>query len=95
LSPHHSTNIIPYRSVIEFYLAAEASPNAGPLCVCGCGRPVFDRKKYALPGCKTRAAREKVRDHQFLKTQWVDFVDARQLQNRVTAPLPLNDTDQR
>jgi hypothetical protein len=95
LSPHHSANVIPYRSVIELYLAAEAGRGAGPVCSCGCGRPVFDRKKYALPGCKTRVAREKVRDHQSLKTQLVDFVDARQRQNRVDGTLPLTGTEKR
>lgn len=27
------------------------------VCACGCGAPVFDRKKWATPGCKNRVQR--------------------------------------
>ena len=94
LSPDHFANVIPYKSVIEFFLVAEAA-NTGPACACGCGRPVFDRKKYALPGCKKKVTREKVRDHQSLKTQLVDFVDARREQIQRVGTLPLTDAESR
>lgn len=53
--------VIPYRSVIEFYQAELhyfADVNAKHRqCACGCGRPVFDRAKWATPGCKKKAQR--------------------------------------
>jgi hypothetical protein len=94
LSPHHSANVIPYKSVIEFFLATEAA-NAGPACACGCGRPVFDRKKWATSGCKKKAAREKVPDMQIRLPQTVDFVDARRGQIEGVGTLPLISTEQR
>ena len=48
-------NLVPYRSVIEFYAESQTKPAeaARPTCACGCGRAVFDRKKWATPGCRT------------------------------------------
>jgi hypothetical protein len=57
-----STVVIPYRSVIEFYrqdchFFMDLNPKQR-LCACGCGLPVFDRKKWAKPGCRKRTQRE-------------------------------------
>ncbi len=54
--------VIPYRSVIEFYrqdchFYKDVNPKHKG-CACGCGRPVFDRQKWASPGCRKRAQRE-------------------------------------
>ena len=56
---------IPYRSVIEFYQAElhyfADSNSKHRACACGCSRPVFDRAKWATPGCKKKAQREESR----------------------------------
>lgn len=85
---------IPYRSVIEFFAASQeiAAQGNAPACACGCGRTVFDRKRYALPGCKTRTARRKasgVTNAINRDGQNADFVDARRRQLGVTGRLPL------
>jgi hypothetical protein len=54
--------VIPYRSVIEFYrrdchFFKDLNPNHR-LCACGCGQPVFDRKKWAKPGCRKKTQRQ-------------------------------------
>ena len=53
--------VIPYRSVIEFYLEElhyfGDSHAQHRRCACGCGAPVFDRKKWASPACKKRIQR--------------------------------------
>lgn len=54
--------VIPYRSVIEFHQAelhyfADVNSKHRQ-CACGCGRPVFDRAKWATPGCKKKTQRE-------------------------------------
>jgi hypothetical protein len=61
--------VIPYRSAIEFYeqenhffLDLKADHRA---CACGCGLAVFDRKKWATPGCRQSKARQKVTDTSF------------------------------
>jgi len=79
-------NIVTYRSVIEFYFAAQTvEPSAGRrVCACGCGRVVFDRKKWATPGCRTKHGR----DRQIRDRQPLDFVDARLRQSRRVGPLP-------
>jgi len=93
LSGKFPDTIIPYRSVLDFFVVAQAvTPDDRAACACGCGLRVFDRKKYALPGCKTRATRARVRDPQFRAEQVFDFVDARRCQNRGVATLPLADT---
>jgi hypothetical protein len=50
--------VIPYRSVIEFYSSelhyfADANQKHRR-CACGCGAPVFDRKKWASPACRQK-----------------------------------------
>jgi hypothetical protein len=89
LSGKFPDNLIPYRSVLEFYTSAQtAEPSGGRReCACGCNRTVFDRKRYALSGCKKKAAREKVRDVQNRSVKPLDFVDARRGQNRRVGPL--------
>jgi hypothetical protein len=53
--------VIPYRSVIEFYLEElhyfGESHAKHKRCACGCGAPVFDRKKWASSACKKRIQR--------------------------------------
>jgi len=53
--------VIPYRSAIEFYRTElhyfGDSHEEHRRCACGCGAPVFDRKKWALPACKKRMQR--------------------------------------
>ena len=93
LSNEFKDNVIPFRSVIEFYQAAIAGPQSTtrPTCACGCGRVVFDRKKWATPGCKKKAAREKVSDMQNRKVDVLDFVDARRGHNWRVGTLPSTD----
>jgi hypothetical protein len=59
---------LPYRSVIDFYNEAQsvrrALPSGHNLCACGCKQEVFDRQKWALPGCRKWVARQKVSDKQ-------------------------------
>jgi len=54
--------VIPYKSVIEFYQAEmhyfADSNRKHRVCACGCDRPIFDRKKWATPGCKKKAQRK-------------------------------------
>ena len=60
-SEDRSDVVIPCRSVIDFYKretqALTASRPGQRSCACGCRLPVFDRKKWASPGCRSRAAR--------------------------------------
>ena len=53
--------VIPYRSVLEFYSEElhyfQDSNQKHRQCACGCGQPVFDRKKWASPACKKRIQR--------------------------------------
>jgi hypothetical protein len=56
----NATAIIPYRSAIVFYtqeLKPQAQASRDKSCSCGCGQAVFDRKKWASPGCKKRLQR--------------------------------------
>jgi hypothetical protein len=57
--------VIPYRSVIEFYneeLHYFGDSHAKHRrCACGCGAPVFDRKKWASSACKKRIQRNSER----------------------------------
>jgi len=56
-----SSVVIPYRAVIEFYNEElhyfGESNQKHRQCACGCGQPVFDRKKWASPACKKRIQR--------------------------------------
>jgi hypothetical protein len=53
--------VIPYRSVLAFYASElnchQDSSGQHRVCACGCGQAVFDRKKWAAPGCKKRLQR--------------------------------------
>jgi hypothetical protein len=93
LSGKWPESAIPYRSILEFYaMAMEREPGQmHPFCACGCGAPVFDRKKWASPGCRTKATRSRVRNEQLFLGQLVDFVKPRLRQNRGSGTLPLNE----
>lgn len=95
LSEKRPDVFIVYRSVLQFYavtLASEPPPDQ-LLCACGCGEPVFDRKKWAKPGCRKRTQRKEVRDRQKWVRQLADFVDSKVGQNRRMATLPLPGTE--
>jgi hypothetical protein len=54
--------VIPYRSVLAFYTEElhyfkDTNPRQRR-CACGCDQPVFDRQKWAAPGCKKRIQRK-------------------------------------
>lgn len=59
-----SGGVIPYRGIIEFYqthlrsLMAEGHFRA---CACGCGKPVYGRKKLASAACRKRMERRRSR----------------------------------
>ena len=93
LSGKSPDSTIPYRSILEFYeITSNTAPTlARPVCACGCGAPVFDRKKWATPGCRTKARRATIRNQQMWLGQLLDFVKPRLRQNRRTAPLPLTE----
>jgi hypothetical protein len=54
--------VIPYRSVIDFY-HQEANPlvkePSTRLCLCGCMRRLYGRKKYATAYCRKKACLER------------------------------------
>jgi hypothetical protein len=60
----YATVVIPYRSVLAFYSSElefhQDSTGQGRVCACGCGQRVFERKKWASPGCRQRAARRRM-----------------------------------
>jgi len=95
LSGRYPAVVIPYRCIVDFCrreIAIEQQRSGnGKKCACGCGLPVFDRKKWALPGCKKRTARKKVTDQQKRGRQVVDFVEAKPGQNGGMATTPLPD----
>jgi hypothetical protein len=96
LSGKSPGSVIPYRSVLEFYevTSSRSEPTlARPVCACGCGAPVFDRKKWATPGCRTKARRTTIRNQQFWLGQLIDFVKPRLRQNRRGAILPLTEAE--
>ena len=57
-----SGSVIPYQSVLEFYqreaAAAIAGGKAGS-CECGCGKPVYGRKRLASDACRKRQERRR------------------------------------
>jgi hypothetical protein len=58
--PKNAAAIIPYRSAIAFYtqeMSFYQEKGRSRMCACGCGEPVFDRKKWALPACRKRIQR--------------------------------------
>jgi hypothetical protein len=89
-SPEQASLVIPYRSVVEMYdgITRGAESAQRKHCACGCKKPVFDRQKWASPGCKKSIARKKATDMQKVSGQVSDFVDARPGQKRVMATLP-------
>jgi hypothetical protein len=56
----HVAVVIPHRSVLEFYTSMLSHSPIGrhDPCACGCGQPVFGRKKWAAPGCRKRVQRK-------------------------------------
>jgi hypothetical protein len=73
--------VVPYGSLIEFYSQElhyfQDSKVEHKPCACGCGQPVFDRKKWASPGCRQKIARRHATDMQKGLRQVVEFVEAR------------------
>lgn len=67
LKGSNGAGLLPYRSVIDFYEEAQsvapALPNAHKACACGCKQEVFDRQKWARPGCRKRVARKRATDN--------------------------------
>ena len=67
--------IIPYRSVLEFYSQElqyfQDSTQKHRQCACGCGLPVFDRKKWASPACKKRVQRSGEPEDRLGRATWV------------------------
>ena len=76
-----SAVVIPYKSVIEFYRQEchffTDSNEKHKSCACGCGLPVFDRKKWATPGCRQRVARQKVTDTHFASADLAEIIDVK------------------
>jgi hypothetical protein len=73
--------IIPYRSVINwhrqechFFKDSNVHHRA---CACGCGLPVFDRKKWASPACRKKIQRRNVTDGAFVSRQVPENVDVK------------------
>ncbi len=63
LDPRNAGREIPYQSVLDFYRenidpAARAS-RGHKSCACGCGRPLFGRKKYATGYCRVKMCRKR------------------------------------
>lgn len=55
--------VIPYRSVLAAFYVLELECHQDSIgqhrtCACGCGQAVFDRKKWASPGCRKRLQRK-------------------------------------
>jgi hypothetical protein len=81
MSGKYPNVIIPYRSVISFY-GEHSQPQVycaerQRVCACGCGEPVFDRKKWATPGCKKRIARQRFSKHKDGVSQVPDLPNAK------------------
>ncbi|MBI4527179.1 MAG: hypothetical protein HY695_25575 [Deltaproteobacteria bacterium] len=72
---------IPYRTVLAFYFQElrfdQAESGRARLCVCGCGRPVAERKKWAFPGCKKRSQRAKATDRPEGVEKSLDFATSK------------------
>lgn len=95
LSGKSPDSIIPYRAILEFYeiISTTAPTHTRPVCACGCGAPVFDRKKWAKAGCRTKARRAAIRNQQFCLGQLIDFVKPSLRQNRRMATLPVTEAE--
>jgi hypothetical protein len=62
LDPKNGDLVIPYRSVMDFYRASVQSAAGDPAvkrCACGCGRPLFGRKRSASGACRVRMHRRR------------------------------------
>jgi hypothetical protein len=71
-------SIIVYRSILDLYFKAQtevAFSQSHRVCACGCGREVFDRKKWAQSSCKKRVQRNSILQRQKCLVQVVDFLD--------------------
>ena len=73
--------VLPYRNVIEWYRKEVSyfmdASRKQRVCLCGCGAPVFDRKKWATPGCRQRVARGNVTDAHFASLEVPEIIDAK------------------
>ncbi len=61
LQGQYAAVAIPFDSVLAFYRQELAfhrdTAKRERLCACGCGAPVFDRKKWASAACRKRSQR--------------------------------------
>ena len=92
LAGSHPNTLVPYQSIIDFFHAVNrgALPcSSSRSCVCGCGKAVFGRRKWATSGCKKRVARRNGTDRQSGYVRGIDFVEVTSDQNRATVPLVL------
>lgn len=84
-----SSVVIPYRSVLDFYREElhyfADSHEKHRRCACGCGLPVFDKKKWASPACRKRTQRQSVTDMQKGVSQVTDFVEPKVGQKQAMA----------
>jgi hypothetical protein len=73
--------VIPYRSVMEFYSEElhyfQDLNQKHRQCACGCGEPVFDKKKWASPACRQKVARQKATDMQKGVRQVSEIIEAK------------------
>jgi hypothetical protein len=81
-----SALIIPYRSVLEFYneelhYFRDSNPKQRT-CACGCGLPVFEKRKWASAACRKRVQRQSVTDMPKGVGQVSEIIDAKVGQNR-------------
>jgi hypothetical protein len=56
----YAATVIPFNSVLAFYRQERGllgMDHTGRRCQCGCGAPVFDRKKWATAACRKRSQR--------------------------------------
>lgn len=62
----YQDTVIPYRSVIEFYERElgyhQDETGVDRRCLCGCGKRVYDRRKWASNACRQRGHRKQVAD---------------------------------
>lgn len=63
-SEDRGATLIPYRSVLELYqkkIGPEAVGSESRTCECGCGKPVYGRKRLASDACRKRMERRRSR----------------------------------
>jgi hypothetical protein len=73
--------VIPYRSVLEFYnqelhYFRDSNPKQRT-CACGCGLPVFEKRKWASAACRKRVQRQCVTDMPKGVRQVSEIIDAK------------------